>query len=156
MFISANRRGSRLIIPMSAVVSATGGKDGWSVRTTDGVTHAVDDISWGLAVEASPGGMIPAQPGTYLLEEVTDRSDDSAVYRHSVLGWAIGLEGSVRPVVVDTTALIESVRWAVEQPDGRVEGNLGEQWDTVEAWLASSRNAVTPPSPDPRPAPPAA
>ncbi len=78
-------------------------------------------------------GMIPAQPGTYLLHVYFD-GDQPDLVKSNVIGWQITPGRSLSPLVVDPRAA-DIEPWIVSHPDGRVECNDGRCWDNVDQWL---------------------
>ena len=88
-----------------------------------------------------PGGvgMIPALPGTYLLHLYFD-SHQAELVRCNILGWQVGADRRLTPLVVDPHAADEDV-WHVLHPDGRVEASNGKVWDSAEKWISDERRA---------------
>ena len=107
-----------------------------------------------------PGGvgMLPAEAGTYLVHAYFDDNEVDLV-RANVLGWQVGAERSLTPLVVDSRAVVDD-GWHVLHPDGRVEGADGRGWDDLDDWLADERRRWRAArsddfenAPSPRPAP---
>lgn len=86
-----------------------------------------------------PGGVgvIPAQPGTYLVHAYFD-DHQAELVRANVLGWQVGTDRSLTPLVLDPRAADEDP-WHVTHPDGRVECSDGRSWESVEAWTDDLR-----------------
>jgi hypothetical protein len=116
-------------------------------------------------------GMLPAQPGTYLITAYFDDSEVDLV-RCNVIGWSISSERTLTPLVVDPRAADDD-NWHVLHPDGRVECTDGRCWNDIDGWIADQRchrearpaapeklaraparpnSASRPPAPLPRPA----
>ena len=138
MLILTNTR-SRLALPLNTITKARAAVEGgWTVTDAQGKDHAVDDISWEMAVEGTPTAMIPALPGTYLVTASEGEDGAPPYWRDNVLGWMICADTEVRPVVISGEALLTKP-WRVMHPDGRVESSNGESWDTTDAWLESEK-----------------
>lgn len=92
-----------------------------------------------MAKNYRPGGvgMIPAAEGTYLVHAYFDDNQIDLV-RSNVLGWQIGADRSVTPLVVDPRAADEEP-WCVLHPDGRVECSNGAAWPDQESWVDEAR-----------------
>lgn len=82
-------------------------------------------------------GMLPAQPGTYL---VTAYFDDGQVelVKCNVLGWSISSGRTVVPLVLDPR-MADEEPWHVIYPDGRVECSDGHGWDNLDCWIRHER-----------------
>lgn len=91
-------------------------------------------------------GMVPAQPGTYLLHAYFD-GDRLDLVKANVLGWQISPERGVTPLVIDARA-VEIEPWLVVHPDARVECSDGRCWDSLEQWLEDERSPTPPASQD--------
>ena len=74
----------------------------------------------------------PALPGTYLVSANID-GEEPHFWRSNVLGWAICMDGLVRPIIIDPNGLMET--WTVLHPDGRVEKSNGDEFEDTAAWL---------------------
>jgi hypothetical protein len=86
-----------------------------------------------------PGGvgMLAALPGTYLLNAYFDAGQVEIV-RANVLGWQVGSDRSVTPLVVDPR-VADVDPWCVIHPDGRVESSAGNVWENEILWLDDQR-----------------
>ena len=86
-----------------------------------------------------PGGvgMISALPGTYLVHAYFD-SNQVEVVRANVVGWQIGADRSITPLLIDPRAADTDV-WCVIHPDGRVESSSGGVWASEAGWLDELR-----------------
>jgi len=86
-----------------------------------------------------PGGigMFPAEPGTYLVHAYFDDNQVELV-RANVVGWQVGSERILTPLVVDPRAASDEV-WHVIHPDMRVECSDGRCWDNVDSWVEENR-----------------
>ncbi len=86
-----------------------------------------------------PGGigMFAAAPGTYLVHAYFDDNQVELV-RSNVLGWQVGSERVLTPLVVDPRAASDR-EWYVIHPDGRVECSDGRSWDDVDSWVDEER-----------------
>ena len=105
-----------------------------------------------------PGGigMIPAEKGTYLVHAYFDDHQVELV-KSNVLGWQVGSERILTPLVVDPSAITND-DWFVIHPDGRVECSDGRCWETVDDWTVEERRLLrdsSRPAPvvDPKPEP---
>lgn len=124
-----------MILPLATITKAEAVDGGWIVTDSQGEDHHVSNVAWKLAVEGTPAAMMPALPGTYLVSPGEDEAGKPTAWKDNVLGWMIGADTEIRPVVVDMS-IIDN-RWTVLHPDGRVEQSTGDSWDTVDAWLAA-------------------
>lgn len=88
-----------------------------------------------------PGGvgMIEAQPGTYLVQAYFDAAQIEVV-RANVLGWQIGSDRSLTPLLIDPRAA-DAEPWCILHPDGRVESSNGAVWNDEAAWIDEMRRA---------------
>jgi hypothetical protein len=136
LFITHHTGDRTLIIPMSSVVRAEGGQKGYAVIDRLGEKHNVSSVAWEMAVDGTPGGTLPAQPGTYLIWHTEEEDGSHGVMKSTVVGWSLTPEGLPKPLVVDPEALLSNGPWQVLQPDGRVERSDGTQWSDASAWLA--------------------
>ena len=82
-------------------------------------------------------GMLPAQPGTYLLHAYFDDNHIDLV-KSNVLGWQVCSERSLTPLAIDPRAA-EADAWCVAHPDGRVECSDGRCWDSLDLWVGEQR-----------------
>lgn len=85
-------------------------------------------------------GMVPAQPGTYLVHAYFDDNQVDMV-KLAVLGWQVGADRSITPLVVDPHA-VEDETWFVIHPDGRVECSDGRAWPDAESWIDLMRRGL--------------
>jgi len=123
-----------IALPLNTISSARSVEGGWIVTDARGDEHQVDNVSWDLAVEGTPSAMMPALPGTYLVEPGTDEGGNRKVWKTNVLGWMVCADNETRPVVFDHDGL-PSLPWQVLHPDGRVERTDGQSWETVMLWI---------------------
>jgi len=88
-----------------------------------------------------PGGvgMIAAPPGTYLVYAYFD-SNQVEIVRANVVGWQIGGDRSITPLLIDPRAADIDV-WSVIHPDGRVESSNGGVWANEASWIDEQRRA---------------
>lgn len=91
-------------------------------------------------------GMVPAEPGTYMLHAYFD-GDQIDVVKSNVIGWQVINGRSLTPLVIDPRAA-EVEPWYVTHPDGRVECSDGRCWDGLEQWLDDERRPSPQPSED--------
>jgi len=127
-------------VPISTMRSAVALPNGtWRITDADGEAFIFSQIDWEIALELNPVATVPAAPGTYLVH-LNDDAEGPSYYRSNVLGWILGLDNVLRPLVIDPELLIGG--WRVLHPDGRVETNGGESWDTVSEWLDAARKEV--------------
>jgi len=86
-----------------------------------------------------PGGvgMVPAPIGTYLVHAYFDDNQVDLV-RMNVLGWQVGADRKITPLVVDPRAADDEL-WHVIHPDGRVESSNGLSWPDLESWTDEAR-----------------
>jgi hypothetical protein len=86
-----------------------------------------------------PGGvgMVAATPGTYLVHAYFD-SNQVEVVRANVIGWQIGADRSVTPLLIDPRAA-DSDHWSIVHPDGRVESSTGGVWVDEASWIDEQR-----------------
>ena len=82
-----------------------------------------------------PGGvgMLEALPGTYLVHAYFD-DNQVEIVRANVLGWQIGADRKVTPLVLDPRAA-DDEPWTVIHPDGRVETSNGQSWADADVWV---------------------
>lgn len=120
-------------LPLATITKAEAVDGGWIVTDAQGEEHRVDNTSWNVAVKYTPATMMPALPGTYLISPGEDESGKRKVWKNNIVGWMIGADTEVRPVVLDMSMIDD--RWTVLHPDGRVECSDGESWESVDAWL---------------------
>ena len=88
-----------------------------------------------------PGGvgMLAALPGTYLVHAYFD-SNQVDIVRANVVGWQIGGDRSVTPLLIDARAADMDV-WCVMHPDGRIESSNGGVWADEATWIDELRRA---------------
>lgn len=88
-----------------------------------------------------PGGvgMLPALAGTYLVHAYFDGNEVELV-RANVVGWQVGAERGLTPLVIDTRAAADEP-WYVIHPDGRVECSDGRCWNDADTWIARDKEA---------------
>ena len=135
MFIR-NHGSNGVDVALAHIVSARHINGGFELRDMLGQEHRVSETDFDLALEATPVSMVPALPGTFLLERDRDDAGNEKVSRMTVLAWGTYADGATRPIVADPEALLNgSGKWFVEMPHGRVEGNCCEQWESAEVWL---------------------
>ena len=86
-----------------------------------------------------PGGvgMIEALSGTYLVNAYFDAGQVEVV-RANVIGWQIGADRTVTPLLIDPRAA-DMDNWCVIHPDGRVESSGGTAWATEAHWIDETR-----------------
>ena len=82
-------------------------------------------------------GMVTALPGTYLVHAYFDDNQVDLV-KMNVLGWQVGGDRTVTPLVVDPRAA-DDEPWHVVHPDGRVESSTGGAWPDMESWVDEVR-----------------
>jgi hypothetical protein len=124
-----------VVLPLATITRAVSNPSGgWNVTDAQGEEHFVDNVAWEVAVEGTPASMMPAAPGTYLLNPGVDEGKPIA-WRTNVLGWMVCADTEVRPVVLDMSALEK--KWDVLHPDGRVERSDGTSWDSLEDWMST-------------------
>jgi hypothetical protein len=124
------------VLPLATITKAVAMEGGdWIVTDAQGEDHRVSNVAWELAVEGTPAAMMPALLGTYLVSPGEDETGKRKVWKNNVLGWMVAADTEIRPLVLDMS-MIED-RWTVMHPDGRVERNDGESWETVDQWLDS-------------------
>ena len=84
-----------------------------------------------------PGGvgMLPAAPATYLVHAYLD-DNQVEIIRTNVLGWQVGADRTMLPLVLDPRAADEEP-WTVIHPDGRVESSSGHSWPDEDSWVDS-------------------
>lgn len=82
-----------------------------------------------------PGGvgMLEAAPGTFLLHAYFDDNQVELV-RSAVLGWQIGADRKITPLVLDPRAA-DDEPYTVNYPDGRVETSDGRTWDDLGSFI---------------------
>jgi hypothetical protein len=92
-----------------------------------------------MAKNYRPGGvgMLPAAPGTYLVHAYFDDNQVDLVLAN-VIGWQIGADRTLTPLVVDPRAADEEP-WFVLHPDGRVESSNGHAWPDKDSWIDETR-----------------
>lgn len=91
-------------------------------------------------------GMLPAAPGTYLVNAYFD-GNEAEVVKSNIVGWQIGTERSLTPLVMDPRAANFDDLY-VMHPDGRVESTDGSTWPDVDAWVDALQRALnSPPAP---------
>lgn len=124
-----------LMIPLSAVASARKGHQDqvWTVTDVRGGTHQVDDYAWQAARRTTALTSSPAHPGTYLLTLCSEDDGTFTMIRNTVVGWAIYADGVLRPMTLDSDAMMHA--WQVEMPDGRVENSMGQVFESADAWF---------------------
>jgi len=88
-----------------------------------------------------PGGvgMVPAAAGTYLVQVYFDSSQIEIV-RANVLGWQVGADRGVTPLLIDPRAA-DAEPWCVMHPDGRVESSTGAVWEDEASWVDEMRRS---------------
>jgi hypothetical protein len=122
-------------LPLATITSARAVEGGWIVTDAQGEEHNVSKVAWDIAVEGTPSAMLPAQPGTYLLNPNPDHPEDQPrFWKTNVLGWMVCADTEIRPVTLDPEGLL-SPPWQVLHPDGRVERSDASNWERVEEWL---------------------
>lgn len=126
------------ILPLATITKAEAVDDGWVVTDAQGEDHRVDSTAWNLAVQGTPSALIPALPGTYLINANTD-GDEPRVWKNNVLGWMVCADTEVRPMLLDMSMLNKT--WDVLHPDGRVERSSGDCWETLDQYLLSEGSA---------------
>lgn len=137
MLIRNNGSGPGQAVPFATMRSAEQLQNGdWIVTMADGETLKFTKIDWQIALEMTPLSSFPALPGTYVINFNED-GDDPQFWRTNVLGWMIGIDNVVRPIVVDPHGVVHG--WTVLHPDGRVETSTGDSFETVDAWLKVNR-----------------
>jgi hypothetical protein len=129
----------QIALPLATITKAEATERGWIVTDGHGEEHQVDNVSWNVAVKYSPAAMMPALPGTYLISPADDESGNRKVWKNNIIGWMIGADTEIRPVVLDMSMVDD--KWTVLHPDGRVELQNGESWDTLDEWLAQFTTA---------------
>ena len=82
-------------------------------------------------------GMLAAPLGTYLVHAYFD-SNQVEIVRANVIGWQIGSDRSVTPLLIDPRAADMDL-WFVEHPDGRVESSNGGVWPSEASWIDELR-----------------
>ena len=82
-------------------------------------------------------GMVPAQPGTYLVNAYFDDNQVELV-KANVLGWQVGGERTMTPLVLDPGA-VTGEDFHIIHADGRVECSDGRCWEDVDVWIAEER-----------------
>lgn len=85
-------------------------------------------------------GMVPATPGTYLVQVYFD-DDQVDIVRSSVIGWQVSSERVITPLVIDPRAAEEDP-WYVIHPDGRVECSDGRCWRDSDTWVTEERRLL--------------
>ena len=92
-----------------------------------------------MAKNYRPGGvgMINAELGTYLVHAYFDDNQVELV-RSNVIGWQIGQERKLTPLVIDPDAAADEL-WFVVHPDNRVECSDGRCWADLDCWIAEER-----------------
>jgi hypothetical protein len=126
----------QIALPIATITRAQAIEGGWLVTDAQGEEHRVDNVEWNIAVEGTPSAMIPALPGTYVINRGTDDDGKPKAWKTNVLGWMIAADTEVRPVTTDPNLSGEK-NWDVLHPDGRVERNDGSSWDSLDDWLLS-------------------
>jgi len=120
-------------VPISTLTSAEQLSDGrWQITTRDGEQRIFSNSDWQIAIE-TPRVTFPALPGTYLVNPNED-GDEPPFWRENVLGWAVCIDGLIRPIVIDPHNSLKE--WTVLHPDGRVETSHGDSFDDYAAWLS--------------------
>lgn len=116
-------------IPMHQIASASGeankhGVEMLKLRLRDGTT-STGLTTWERFGE-TPVHLIPAEPGTNFLHVFTggDEASEWSVEAVSLIGWALCIDGDVRPVtasgVNDGVSEPEDIGNFVEMPNGKV------------------------------------
>jgi hypothetical protein len=127
-----------IALPLSRITSARAIEDGdWLVTDAQGEEHRVDKIAWDIAVEGTPSAMVPALPGTYIVNPREEDDSGEKVWKNNVVGWMVCADTETRPVVISPDILIGD-KWHVLHPDGRVECSNGDSWESVDQWVAAS------------------
>lgn len=132
MLLLKNGGETGLAVPLTTMAAAEELSDGrWRVTTATGEALTFSRVDW-LVATATPKVTWPALPGTYLVSP-NDDGDEPPYWRSNVIGWAVCMDGLLRPISVDANALLDP--WTVLHPDGRVECSDGDEFEDTAAWL---------------------
>jgi len=125
------------VIPLHAVLYAETSYDWdipWTVRLLDGAEIKVLSSDMKAALNNAVCATLPAQAGTYLLQEYEEADGSASFGRVNVVGRLISPVGTIRPAIIKPEMSL--LEWVVELPDKTVEGNYGNRWENAEAWFA--------------------
>lgn len=81
----------------------------------------------------APAQLIPAHPGTLLLYPGETKEDEVAT--STVIAWAVGRDGHVRPVTASGVDDDVSNPNVIQHPDGSVSEPLVADYTSREGWL---------------------
>ncbi len=82
-------------------------------------------------------GLLPAAPGTHLVQAYFDAGQIDIVRAH-IIGWQVHTDRSITPLLVDQRAA-DVETWTVIHPDGRVECSTGAVWTDEDTWVDELR-----------------
>ncbi len=98
------------------------------------------DASTVRFIRQSAAAVLPATPGTYLLQFAMfgdDNADEARIWRMPVLGWRVGGEYvGVEPIVMDPNFEGMTGQYAILHPNGIVETASGEYYEEEASWSA--------------------